>query len=411
MAETHWETFRRSFLPGFEETAPGITDAFNKFVAGDRLPDFYDFQDDPLTMYLANATGCRLAEELKDPKLLKMTYSNYRTALEECYSVAYFERFGCKVIRPSLGLVEKLIETEVNWMLKDIRSPAPHLYIALPKGHGIKAPSYKQGGTHAEIDGFYVSWDRVTEATRRAEAENKGMKVVHGLTMYAKSETGEQMLKDAPEESPVVNADAFGDWACRIMGVIRDGYRGHDWSIQFFNLHWADDSPEIAEGEFKRFQDLWVKSENSINTQYAIMEVYEKIFHLAANIFLYMSHPGKDDTSWKPSVLRERLRTRKAQLSSKQRRSLKLRILQEQSTEEWIVGQKVVVDPDIKPVDNASGMSDGLRPSPRAHWVRGFWRGQWIGSEKDNSRKKVPKWIEPYGRGIGVKPKTVEYKL
>ena len=408
---SHWETFRSFLLPSFASVVPEITEAFNKFVAGDRLPDFYDFQETELNEMLVRASGLSVSSKLGlDSEIQHKIHSNYRTALEEFYAVAYFERFGCRVIRPSLGLVQQLMETEVNWKLKDIRAPCPHMYIALPPGHGIKAPSYKKKGEYVELDGFYISWTRVTEATKRAENDAKEFKILNGLTVYPKTEAMSEKLLQMSDYD-VTSKDVFGDWACRAVGVMRDGYSSHDWSIQFFNMHWGEDSEELAEGALEHAVSIWHKSSASLNLEYVVDSVYVKMFHLAANIFLYMSHPGKDDVVWSPNELRERLRIRKDKLSSKQRRSLKRRILEGQCAEEWIVGQKVVVDRSIELVDNAEGMSTGLRTAPRAHWVRGFWRGQWIGSEKDGTKKQVPKWIQPYGRGIGVKPKTVEYKL
>jgi hypothetical protein len=232
---------------------------------------------------------------------------------------------------------------------------------------------------------------------------------MHGLTVYPRTEDGRELVEGAEDDEHAPKGkDAFGDWACRIVAVQRDSYKEHDWSIHFFNLHWEEDCSDIAEGHLRRFQKLWDRSPYTTGRHNIDMELYEKLFHLTANIFLYMSHPGKHDIMWMPSELRERLRVRKQQLSSKQRRNLKRRIRDERPIETYVIGRKVVVDPAIESVDNTAVISGGRR-SPRAHRVRAFWRGQWRGSEKDGTRILVPVHVDSYVRGVGILPQNTKY--
>jgi hypothetical protein len=294
-----------------------------------------------------------------------------------------------------------------------IRAPWPHVYFELPKGHSITAKSFKTDEV-TPLEGFYVSWTRVTEATRRAEkdVDAEGFRRRHGMTVFARTGDGRNLLDSAQEaDFAPTGKDAFGDWACRVVAVQRDSHRGHDWSVHFFNLHWEEDCAEIAEGHLARFRKLWDRSPDSIGRTHTDMALYERLFHLSANIFLYMSHPGKHDVMWMPDELRERFRQRKEKrLGSKQRRNLKRRILDERPVEAWVVGRKVVVDPTIDPVDNTTGISR-RRSLDQPVDVRGYWRGQWYGSAKAGTREKKPIWIEPHKRGIGTVPRGTKYVI
>jgi hypothetical protein len=413
MGVSHWETLRGSLLPSMELMAPGLLSHYDDFVKAEGLPDFYAFQETELCSALAAASGCGIADKLGDKNMTHLAYSNWRTAMEECYAVGYFERFGCRVIQPSLNLVDMMLDTEVNWELGMIRAPWPHVYFELPKGHSIVTKSFKTG-VLTPLEGFYVSWSRVTDATRRAEKDvgGEGFKRCYDMTVFAKTEDGRELLNGAKDADYAPKAeDAFGDWACRVMAVQRDSHKGHDWSVHFFNLHWEENCTEVAEGHLARFRKLWDRSPDTIGRANINMGLYERLFHLAANIFLYMSHPGKHDVMWMPDELRERLRLRKEKrLSSKQRRKLKRRVMEERRVESWVVGRKVVVDPAIDPVDNATGISRRQSLDQPVD-VRGYWRGQWYGSAKDGTREKKPIWIEPHKRGIGTVPRGTKYVI
>lgn len=374
-------------------------------------PDFYHLQELPISRHF-----WRYCDMLKLTGHIdeKLAYNQGRTLLEDTYAVMSFERMGCRIIRPSAPLVQAMLNTEVSFELNEIRAPHPHVYIELPPEINLQAPEF-MGSGNSRVEGFYVTWSEVGAKTREFEKQQQGK----GL---ARNQYGVPVPADAPDavsQDPILNsasADAFGDYFARFLVVARaSNSNEHLWSDFFFNLHWRSDSKEMAEGAFKRFSDIWRPSAEGTSFGYDLGDkAREQFFHLAANIFLYMSMPKEiGDTVFIPDPDREAYRQHGRQWNNKRRKRFKAFLQEDMPPEVYIVGQHIVVDRNIEAVDTQPGNPlEGSRLSPRTHWRRGHWRSVWVGTGEDQ-RRREPRWIKPVlivGRGGEAAEETI-YEL
>jgi hypothetical protein len=392
---------------------PDIHDIYRTDLGKYREIDWYGFQD----LEIAHrAYG--FVKFLEERRTITGSQAKMllRVMLEELYALISFQSMGCRVIRPSPALVHELLDTEVTFPLSDIRPPWPILYINLPRGCGVTVPHFHAqcpAGCDKKVtpaDGFYVTWAETGEATRKAREDSSKLQEIG---VDEKGEMTVRAMDALHGERLVKEADAFGDWFARFLAVACDDRSEdeHNWSVQYFNMHWKKESSEEAEGAFERFEGLYA-GDNERAREPDAKEARNRLFHLAANLFLYMSMPQEEgDVVWKSNEARERFRTLKDRKSSKWRRNAGQRIYDEMPTEAWVVGQTVkVIDRTIAPGDTASGTS-GERGSPKTHWRRAHWTTRWVGS-RDGERKKLPRWIRAtLVRGRGEAPESTTYMV
>jgi len=313
---------------------------------------------------------------------------------EEAYGVMSFHKHECRVIRPTADAVSALCRTEVNVPLVDIVAPYPHVYIALPKEQKLKVRHFRDPDKMVDLQGMYVTWAPTGQATKDALAASD--EVVFKRNKWGLIVPEHQAAADDEVVKP--SPEMFGDWACRVQAVAWAGPdQKHNYTTTFFNMRWLEDTKEEAEGAYKRFTEHWMPSyEKCPGGQLGSFELNEQLFHLVANLYLYMSQKGDDeDVVWMPDEDRERYRQRKQRrMGSKQRRKLKQRLLEEMPTDEWIVGQKLKVDKSIEESDTGEQLGTGKKhASPKTHWRRAHWHGYWTGP-RQGPRKKVYRRVE-----------------
>ncbi len=387
----HWLSYRDRLLPKCPVPLSGVfAESLQQFTE----LDWMAFQKLPIckSMHALNMTLGKMGVVSMDEAV-----ASYRSALEETWAVASFVKTGCRIIQPSRVLVEQLMETDVTFPLRDVRPPWPHVYIELPPGIDVILPNFSKPGEESRAAGFYVTWAEVGQETRRSYEALK----THG---YVKTQAGLVAKNELPADMPYEEAsdvkpeDLYGDWFGRFCITARDSLTKdqHDWTVHYFSMHWADQDEQPAEGAFVRFAENWNRVGGRLYGNMVPNVLRNKVFHLAANLFLYMSMPqNESDVVWQPDDRRERLRVKGEQLGSKQRRKLRNRVDDEMRTESWIVGQHVVLDRRIEKADTVPGTSaDSGRASPKTHWRRGHWRGVWTGP-MTGPRKLEPRWIKP----------------
>jgi hypothetical protein len=407
----HWHSVKKNMLGLMAKLVPNLEERYRQSLEQYKEVDWYGFQKLPIMQVVFHFVKFMESTGKIQGAQAKMLL---RVMMEEFYALMSFQATGCRIIRPSPALVHELLDTEVTFKLVDIRPPWPFVYIALPRECNVCIPHFHSGcpagctQKESQAAGVYVTWAESGAATRAAVTDDKHLQEI-GL-----DEKGEVVIKalDAMQgERMVKEADAYGDWFARFLAVARDGSHAdlHNWSVHYFNMHWKSGNEEDAEGAFERFEGVYLKDDKK-SEEPETRDARNRLFHLAANVFLYMSMPQEEgDIVWRPNEERERYKQLKGRKPSKWRRNTRERIYQEMPTEAWVVGQTVqVIDRTIEPGDNAPGTS-GERGSPRTHWRRAHWTTRWVGP-RDGEQKKVPRWIRAaLVRGRGEAPESTTY--
>lgn len=401
----HWLSYKRNFLP-FASQVSGLDLAAIYDESRKKLQDydFYEFQ----TLSIADV-GLPVVKAFGTHNTFAEASASLRLWFEEAYAVMAFEKAGCKVIRPAPALVEILRDVEVDWKITDIAAPYFHVYIALPPDSGITC-----AGDEGLLkpSGIYVTWTKAGEATRRARAHAEKV----GLVV---DEAGSLLPSDVVSPgAQVKKADVdldnvFGDWVVRFTAVSRmEAPRvvTHPWIVTYYQVRWGEKSEEIAEGMLERMNAHYAARQR---IKPAYLEFNTKLFHLACNLFLYMSQKREDqDVEWRPSPEREALRQNIRDWNNKRRKRAKARIAEEMPIEEWLVGHNIVIDRGIEPV-NTVNPEPGTHASPRPHWRRGHWHRYWVGAKDSSERRLVPKLLSPVlvMKARGDAPQTTTYEV
>lgn len=410
----HWESYKKMLLPTIsfhnipwekpdlsdllpyqKEFIDKIYDASKKTITYDMVEfykdalanykeaDFYAFLQSPL-----NAAWKQVSELVTKGSV--EARQMYRVGVEEHYAVLNFEKYGCKTISLSSILAEDLMKTECTFKLKDIKAPAPHVFIKIPRECGLTIPNYPFKD-EITVAGVYVTWTKAGEATKQMNdllRKHGAVKTKAGDVIPACDKIEGEEYEPIPQESI---KDYYVDNYARFCIVARGKFsnKTHDWSTHYFNLHWDDNCEEDAENAFWRFTKKWEKLSEKLGGNAVSDDIRNKVFNLVANIFLYMSLPKEEvDMLWKPNEDRERLRTVAKDWNSKRRRHLREKISEEMPTEEWALGY------NLKREYAPSEDLGGTHRSPRVHWRRGHWRGVWTGP-MEGPRTLVPHLIPP----------------
>lgn len=381
---THWESYKKLLVP----TVSPLSNFYEESLERLKTTDWYEFQEElpfvnPLYQYVSI-----LPEGL--------AYNQFRTVMEETYAVMCFEKHGCRIIKPSVALIQELLRTDCTFRLTDIQPPWPIVFIKIPDSLKLDIPDWTTAEM-SHVDGIYVSWGRTSEKTQ--EVHDK----IQKEGTFRRSSSG-------LASEPIHIADSIGNWFARIITVARGKDRKvHDWTIHYFNMHWAENSNEPAQDFLRRFEKLWDKTSKGLGAELTSETTRNQIYNLIANLFLYMSLPTSEgDIIWQPDVEREKLRTIAKGWNSKRRRSLKRKVMEEMRTEKWLVGQNITIQ---RETGSTKSNGIGTHKSPRTHWRRGHWRGVWTGP-KSGPRKLVPHRIRPVlVMGSGKAPESVEYEV
>ena len=356
--------------------------------------DWHDFQSLPMMQLCLALTGLSHApaQEIQSSSLLRLV-------LEESYAVLSFEKAGCRVIRPSLALINVLSNVEVNWRLTDICPPYSHVFIAFPPGYTVPAADT---GDEIVCEGLYVTWAKLSDKTialwRSLPPDSAVVLRKDGIVVPADSIPPEERL--SKEMNP---ADIYGDWAARFFMIYRAN-KGRYGIAQYFNMHWASSSTELAEGAFNRFKTLWVErdpvAEKGVEHTYLERGKGEafrsRVFHLVCNLYLWMSQPSDcSDVEHHPCALRDDLNLFGHHWNNKRRKRARERLFQEMPTDEYVVGQHVTIAAaaEVQPDDGTQSLG-GAHASPKPHWRRGHWHRFWTGPH-EGERKLVPKLLSP----------------
>jgi len=397
----HWLSFIQDALPVMTKLS-GVdwTRAYWDSLEQYKELDYYHFQRLPFAQALET-----LKERMTELGMSERDVAAQTHVLqEEAYGVMSFHKHECRVIRPTSDAVRAFRHTDVRVPLGDVAAPYPHVYIALPKEQGLQIRGYNDPDKTFDLQGMYVTWAPTGEATKEAAAAS-------AYTVFRRNKWGLIVpASQAGPDDPVVepSPEMFGDWACRVQAVAWAGpNQKHNYTTTFFNMRWVSTSTEEAEGAYKRFTEHWLPSfEKCPGGQLGSFELNQQLFHLVANIYLYMSQKGEEaDTVWMPDRDRERLRTGKRSMSSKRRRRLRQQLLEQMPTDEWVVGQKLKIDKSIEQSDTDEQLGTGkTHASPKTHWRRGHWHGYWTGP-REGPRKMVYKMLKPVLIvGLGNKP-------
>lgn len=404
----HWLSFKKNILDQFKPTFD-LRTVYDQSMAKYEYIDWLLFQTLPITTETNRITSLLRISGMMDAQ---SSYSQYRVMLEEEYAVMSFERTGCRVIRPSRALVEPLLNTDVTFPLTAIRPPHPHVFIEIPKGVDLFIPQYRVDGIEctsakSRVEGIYVTWTEVGPATREQAEHMKKSGAVRDLGGCV---VPKDLYKGEGGEAVEITDEMIGDWFARFLLVARDDNRKdtHNWTVHYFNMHWASTNTQDAEGAFLRFKAAWEATKGKLGGDQVDDASRQQFFHLAANLFLYMSMPKNEaDVEFVPSPDRARLNN--PNLNSKRRRNIRAQLANEMPTEDYLVGQHIVIDRSSEPVNNDPGNS-GERSSPRTHWRRGHWRGVWVGSEE--KKHMEPRYIWPcLVKGVGTPSAQTVYEV
>jgi hypothetical protein len=409
----HWLSFKQKLLPFLVNhlKIPGsqMKEIWDQSLKEYPEIDWYGFQTTSIFKFIGAYMAAVSNMYGKDNERM------FRLLCEEAYAVLSFERAGCKVIRPSPQLVTELIQTDATYKLVDIRPPAPHVYIELPAEAELFIPDPDINNTMRPVLGVHVTWAETGAVTREWSKRSKeagGLVVTPDGRVMNRNETDDPGAKPLGTESDSV----FGDWFARFLGVSSTPEVPiHGYTQTYYNMHWSNSEQSDAAGAYKQWCGTWEKSPMSITIGMAEQaEMRNKLFNLAANLFLYMSMP-KADMTFTPSTDRETLRQHGHQWNNKRRKRLKNKIREEMPVEVWVVGQHIVLDRNIERADTGPSNAETPGSSPKTHWRRGHWHSYWTGPRDGDAehRKLEPRWIRPIlvlGRGEAPASTTYEVK-
>jgi hypothetical protein len=125
------------------------------------------------------------------------------------------------------------------------------------------------------------------------------------------------------------------------------------------------------------------------------LQIRNVLQSFVVNFLIYLSSPEADVTHKHADRIRQ-LRKGKKRKSTRARQAVE-RLKAQPS---WVVGSRVVVDPDVRESVRHAGTSRGPQKAVNVQ-VMGFWRRQWRGKktpEKPKGQEWYWKWIKPFVR-------------
>lgn len=391
----HWIGFKEAVLTSMTTAAKSIgltidfTSAYKNSLSQYGEIDWFLFQNLPIiTLFCEFTNKLAIRGQTEAAAHLSQVFK------QEAYHVASFEKLGCKTIRPSADLVSVLTTVPVDWSLCDIAAPAQHLFIRLPPTSGLFVRHILNNEERVPADGLYVTWKAVAEESK--------------IKLRQMKERGELMRNSecyigAPDIP--INEQSVGDFNFRALMIARDTnekHIEHPYHLHYFRSHWPLGSTETAESLHSRMKD-WHVAEvaDGVEDQQNRLNA----FRLVCNLFLYMSQPLKcKDVEYRPSPERQDYIANRDRWCSKRRRRKKEQLFNNMPTDDWIVGQHVVVDKTIEPTDTEPGTPTGR--SVRTHWRRSHWHRYWI-TQEDGKKVLVPKLLSSMlVKGKGTEPPT-----
>ncbi len=374
MRNPHWKSLLEVGLPQACASLTGIdfVAAFTHHLGLMPDYDFYEFQKLPFWEECQ-----KYMQQLVDHRVPVSQAMNIgRMISEEAYAVLSFEHAGRRILKPSKELAIELLNTDVTVPINEILPPFPSCYIELPPGSGFQM-EHETG--MATVLGIYCTWDKTHQESRhdRAAFERDGiLRCPDGLIRRCASDAEREIAK-TQKDLPSLDT-MFGDHFAR-FNIISEGppdqpKNMHNFTASFFNMHWLDSYTEDAEDLFERFVPHWKKSTKT-KTDFDRMV---QAFHLAANLFVYMSSPQYyGEVKHTPNPLLKELECELKK--SKNRRNLK----RTGKLESMMLGEVYEIGQNVEIVGNKAISSDdtgvddsesGDRLSPKTHWRRAHWR-------------------------------------
>lgn len=384
MTMPHWQSVKQRMIGNLDRllVERGMTQQagwigqYAQSLAAYKEVDFYGFQESGVAKLalVSYPVLLRLAGVSED-----LVADQRRILVEELYATLSFEQCGCRVIAPTLALVQELMDTEATMPLSEILAPFPHMYVRLPHELGLTLPPAIGSSEVNRIDGFYVTWAPCGEKTKKArqEASQYGVwDAGHGVWGICASQAEHQL-----HQAQLIDASrVFGDYAVRFI-VVAPGPQvkeTHDYQIFYYNLHWdqKEGEQELAEAAYTYHISNRVEQSGLSREE----PVARQLFHLAVNLFFYMSAPQyKHDCQHTDNPRRKLLESELKKPRCRRNEKLLHKLQQETSVELYKVGQEVEVlgrrEP-ITPADRVDLLSQS-HGSPRTHWRRAHWRRQW----------------------------------
>jgi hypothetical protein len=286
--------------------------------------------------------------------------------LREFALILAFERWGRKIIRPSIGLARMLEATKPTLPLCSIKPPYPLTYLWL---RGLGFSFFTSEGEMVEIEGIYVSYEMpVDQHTGR-----QGIRLVLGLV----AEGGVDFVS---------NSIAF---------YADDETPAHEWFLSKESLQAAREEA-LEGGQSKENADRIVSD--------AI-----KVQSLMLNVFAYMSSPeGKADTRVESSKL---LRQYDKAKTAFEKAKLKNEVERTFPTENISIGQSITIPGNAVYAPSVS--DEESERTVCTHWRRGHWRHVWLGPHDHPDRHREARWIRPVliNPGVSAEPQQVFFKL
>jgi hypothetical protein len=375
--EPHYKKFKRHWI-GLNAEANGMSNR--------KIADFWDEAieqvkgADPTgerhNLGLLNST--KLFEQYVLPSALKNINARQRTKeqtkqdIHEMCLVMMFERWGRKIIRPSVGLAKMLAATKCSLPLNTIKPPYPVTYI-WTKGLGFEFttldPSNNSVFKKSDVEGIYISYENCIDTT----TGKKAIRMIGGTVAedgfdFTRSEIG--FLAD--EETP----------ACDF----------------FFSKEQKQSFMEVETAMGATLEDAEKSFTQSIRMQSLVM-----------NVFCYMSSPeGKTDTRVvSPKILRQYEKAKTWQEKAKLKAEIDLTC----PSEDISIGQNITIPGNAVYAPSVS--DEESERTVCTHWRRGHWRHVWLGPHDHPDRHREARWIRPVliNPGVSAEPQQVFFKL
>jgi len=286
--------------------------------------------------------------EMTDP-----TYPEFASALSNrsahvtnvLFHFFHMKQCGEKIYYISPGLSSRLAQTSVDVDSYFLKSPFREIYVQIEPGLFFIR---KEGDIRVPVTGFYI---------------------------YLREIEGKKQVR-------VVAAH---------MGKIEDG-KVPDESVFYFKIVLE---PGKIQQQIKQHIEENVKNDLASLEKYGGLrnvEYLEEFFNFVFNILLYITSKNPDLSEYDPLDYMKKLQGLK---SAAKIRKVEQKALKRTTRSIIVVGANV--HGQIEEIQKSGGI--GAWKLSKQVKVSGYWRIQWYGSEKNNSKYAETIWIDDYTKG------------
>lgn len=329
----------------FEKTLPFTGHSFDSFAEETNTlfgpnPTYAEFVKEPLLKTLAEKAG-------DNPQ----AQSSVITMANVLYHVYLMNRNHERIYYITPSLAVNLAHTELNVDTRFLKSPFPEIYIQIDPGLFYIADPV-QPDLEQPVRGFYVN-------IREVDGKKQVRIVVCALrTNYSE-------ISNTNDDSIFYFKIILGD------GKVKDELEAY-----------MDDSIYSKQDELKQY-----------GGHYNLSKMKE-LFFFVFNCLMYITSKDADIINQLPfnfNKVTSRLKSKSKikKMMKRQSKSSSLPIL--------IVGSQELSPYKIKTVREAGGI--GKWKLEKRVYVSGYWRVQWYGSDKDNTKRYEIIFIKPYTKG------------